>query len=199
MNKKFVLLSLREDWSKKRKEINYSVDHKLILWIEKVGLSPILISNLSSVNFNKFNAVGVILSGGGGIDPKSSRYKTEKKLVNWAKLKKKPILGICHGLQFLAYLDGAKFRKISGHVRKRHKIISVKKDYIFPKIVNSYHNYSISTCPKNYEVTAYSNDRVIEGLRHKKLNWEGWMWHPERDKNFNLNLITKARKLFKVL
>ena len=43
MNKKFVLLSL-EDWSKKRKEINYSVDHKLILWIEKVGLS-ILISN----------------------------------------------------------------------------------------------------------------------------------------------------------
>ena len=48
-------------------------------------------------------------------------------------------------------------------------------------------------------VLGYSNDRVIEGLRHKKLNWEGWMWHPERDKNFNLNLITKARKLFKVL
>ena len=71
----------------------------------------------------------------------------------------------------------------SPDIRKRHKIISVKKDYIFPKIVNSYHNYSISTCPKNYEVTAYSNDRVIEGLRHKKLNWEGWMWHPERDKN----------------
>ena len=99
----------------------------------------------------------------------------------------------------MAYLDGAKFKKISGHVRKRHKIISVKKDYVFPKIVNSYHNYSISICPKNYEVIAYSNDRVIEGLRHKKLNWEGWMWHPERDKNFNLNLITKARRLFKVL
>ena len=88
MNKKFVLLSLREDWSKKRKEINYSVDHKLILWIEKVGLSPILISNLSSVNFNKFNAVGVILSGGGGIDPKSSRYKTEK-VSKLGKIKKK--------------------------------------------------------------------------------------------------------------
>ena len=66
-------------------------------------------------------------------------------------------------------------------------------------MVSSSSNFDISTCPKNYEVTAYSNDRVIEGLRHKKLNWEGWMWHPERDKNFNLNLITKARKLFKVL
>ena len=23
-----------------------------------------------------------------------------------------------------------------------------------------------------------------ETLKHKKLPWEGWMWHPERDERF---------------
>ena len=40
-------------------------------------------------------------------------------------------------------------------------------------------------------------DKSIEAIRHKKYNWEGWMWHPERDKKFNLKLVRRAKKIFK--
>ena len=32
-------------------------------------------------------------------------------------------------------------------------------------------------------------------IRHKKFNWEGWMWHPEREKKFNSN---SKKRLFKI-
>jgi putative glutamine amidotransferase len=50
---------------------------------------------------------------------------------------------------------------------------------------------------KNFEVIAYSNDNQIEAIKHKKYNWLGWMWHPERDKVFNKKLLKIAKDFFK--
>ena len=49
---------------------------------------------------------------------------------------------------------------------------------------------------RNFEIIAYSEDNQIEAIRHKKYNWLGWMWHPERDKKFNKKLIQIAKKMF---
>ena len=35
---------------------------------------------------------------------------------------------------------------------------------------------------KNYVTTYVSDDKVIEGIRHKKLPISAIMWHPEREK-----------------
>ena len=195
--KKYVILTLREDYIAKRKERRDAVDQKIISWILKLNLIPILISNKSDLKFIKLiNPVGLILSGGNDINPKSNRFKTEKKLINWAKKNKKPLLGICHGLQMIAYLNGSKMKKVKGHVNTKHKLISISKEIKFPRKVNSFHNLTLANCPKNFFVTAYSPEYFIEAIKHSFLKWEGWMWHPERDKKFNKLLIKRARKLF---
>ena len=41
---KNIFLSMREDKITSRSEMRDSIDQKLILWVKKVGLNPILIS-----------------------------------------------------------------------------------------------------------------------------------------------------------
>ena len=79
----------------------------------------------------------------------------------------------------MASRAGATLSKVSGHVHSRHKL-----NGIISSEVNSYHNYAIKTCPKNYTVLAKTCDQSIEAIRHAWLPWEGWMWHPEREWGF---------------
>ena len=37
----------------------------------------------------------------------------------------------------------------------------------------------------DFNIIAKSSDGEIEGIKHSSLPWEGWMWHPERDKEIN--------------
>ena len=90
-----------------------------------------------------------------------------------------------------------KLYKISGHVRTRHKCKFLTKDKLFPKSINSYHNFSIKNCPKHFYVTIKSEDSSIEAIKHKKFNWEGWMWHPEREKKFNTFSKKRIIKIFR--
>jgi N5-(cytidine 5'-diphosphoramidyl)-L-glutamine hydrolase len=196
--KNFIFVSCREDYLVKRKERRFSIDKRLLKWIKAINLNPILITDINQIFFFKnLEPLGVILSGGNNINKLSDRFKIEKKLILWAKKNKKPILGICHGLQMLAYLDKAKLKKINKHVRVKHSIIDMTKNNIYPKFVNSFHTYGLFKVPSNFLATACALDKSIEAIRHKKYNWEGWMWHPERDKKFNLKLIRRAKKIFK--
>ena len=68
---------------------------------------------------------------------------------------------------------------------------------IIKKEVNSYHAYSITECPKGFEILALSEDGEIEAIRHSSLPFEGWMWHPEREIKFSNNDIYRLKKLFK--
>ncbi len=196
---KNIFLSMREDKITSRSEMRDSIDQKLILWVKKVGLNPILISNKNSFNlFKNLSPVGVILSGGNDIKKKSSRYKLEKKLLIWALKEKKPVLGICHGMQLLIKYEKGRLCKVKNRVKKKIKIKTLEKKINYPEQVLCFYNYAIKNCPKNFYVTAKSLDNYIEAVRHKKNNWEGWMWHPEREKRFNYKLIKRARKIFKI-
>ena len=195
--KNFVFVSCREDYLKKRREKRFSIDKKLLKWIKAINLNPILVTDIDQIYYFRYlKPLGVILSGGNDIDELSDRFKIEKKLILWAKKNKKPILGICHGLQLLAYMNNAKLKKIKNHVRVRHSIMSKEKNF-YPKVVNSFHNLGLFKAPSNFIATAYAPDNSIEAIRHKKYNWEGWMWHPERDKKFNIKLILRAKKIFR--
>ena len=72
----------------------------------------------------------------------------------------------------------------------------VNSNYYYPLKVNSFHDYAINKLGKNFEVIAYSEDNQIEAIKHKKFNWLGWMWHPERGNKYNKVLIKIAKSFF---
>ena len=69
-----------------------------------------------------------------------------------------PVLGICQGMQVIGVRFGSKLIKVKNHVRKRHKLINLSKER-FPKECNSFHNYSLKNCPRNFYITTKSDRR----------------------------------------
>ena len=197
MKNKFILISMRQDHFYNKKELRFCIDTKLIDWVLFLGFKPLLVTDLKTLNGflrqSSLKIKGIILSGGNNINKNSLRFKIEKRLADISKNKKIPLLGICHGLQFINFLEGGSLKKINNHVRTNHKI---KTKYDYPLKVNSFHEYGVKKLGRNFEIIAYSEDNQIEAIKHKKYNWLGWMWHPERDKKFDNKLIQIAKKMF---
>ena len=93
---------------------------------------------------------------------------------------------------------GSKLIKVKNHVRKIHKLINLTKEK-FPKKTNSYHNFSLKNCPKNFVITTKSIDGNIESIKHKFFPWEGWMWHPESEEIPNSQDIARMKLLLNKL
>ena len=197
MKNKFILISMRQDYFYNGKELRFCIDTKLIDWVSSLGFQPLLVSDIKMLNFflkqNKLKIKGILLSGGNDINKNSLRYKIEKRLTDISKNKKIPLLGICHGLQFINFIEKGTLKKIKNHVGVYHKI---KSNSNYPLKVNSFHENGIKKLARNFEIIAYSYDNQIEAIKHKKYNWLGWMWHPERDKVFNKKLKKIAKSFF---
>jgi|TARA_B100001093_G_scaffold384849_1_gene370648 putative glutamine amidotransferase len=197
MKNEFILISMRQDFFYNKKELRIAIDTKLIDWVLSLGFKPLLVSDLKTLDFflkqDKLKIKGILLSGGNEINKNSLRYKIEKRLADVSKRKKIPLLGICHGLQFINFLEGGSLKKISNHVGTYHKI---KSNDNYPLRVNSFHENGLKKLGRNFRIIAYSYDNQIEAIKHKKYNWLGWMWHPERDRVFNKSLKKIAKSFF---
>jgi len=200
---KNILINPKISININRKEINDQIDHALIGWLINNSFNPIVIPNkLLSLPKNKLNKFlkslklsGIIFSGGNEVKKKSLRYKFQNYLLDYSLKNKLPILGICQGMQFMGVRFGSKLIKVKNHVRKIHKLVNLTKEK-FPKKTNSYHNFSLKNCPKNFVITTKSIDGNIESIKHKFFPWEGWMWHPERDKFIDEINNKRLRKIF---
>lgn len=193
---RIVVISQRVDFIETHQEYRDSLDKRLYQFVSHFA-KPVAISNVLSASdrlnlLNHIQPNGIILSGGNDIGEYKSRDETERTLLGYAKERKLPVLGICRGMQFLAYYEGASLKPIKNHVRTRHLVLGHQT-----REVNSYHNYALSQCPSNYEVDYQSEDGCIEGIRHKTLPWIGRMWHPERNETFSEIDIQECLNLFK--
>ena len=201
---KLVIVNPKIIKNKKRDEVNDVIDHALIKWLKINSYSPIILPNLMIKqpkeiirNFlNKLKPKGIVLSGGNDVDKKSIRYEMQLLLIKYSHSNKIPLLGICQGMQMMGVLNNSKLIKIKNHVRKQHKLVNLTKEN-FPSVVNSYHEYTLKNCPKNFFITTKSSDGNIESIKHNFLPWEGWMWHPERDKYTNKINNLRLKKIFK--
>ncbi len=203
---KLICVTQRLIYDKNSKTYKDGLDKDLLIFLNKIGYLPIPIPNLKLKKdeikkllyfyINKLNIRGFILSGGEDLNQNRERYQIEKEIYKICSKKKIPLFGICRGLQMLAHLNKVKLVKVFDHVAKRHAIISNLKNKSKRK-VNSFHNWQIYQCPKNYITTYVSDDKVIEGIRHKKLPISAIMWHPEREKKYHQNDIKTLKKLFK--
>ena len=202
---KVVAVSQRVDEFPDRDETRDALDQRLISFLRVAGLIPVPVPNGLCDFFSEgvsghepldswlavVKPQGFVLSGGNDIGQCIKRDMTEELLLDHAKLQHFPLLGICRGMQMMAHWAGTSLQRVQGHVRTRHQIsgeIEGEK--------NSYHGFSLTECPYGFEVIAKSEDGEIEAIRHRSLPWEGWMWHPEREKDFASGDLQRVKALF---
>ena len=97
-----------------------------------------------------------------------------------------PILGVCLGHQAIGQAFGGKVvhakQLMHGKVsRIHHSGQGVFSGLPTPYEATRYHSLAIerASCPKELEVTAWTEDGEIMGVRHKSLAVEGVQFHPE--------------------
>jgi len=97
-----------------------------------------------------------------------------------------PILGICLGHQAIGYAYGAKIVKANKIMHGKTSLVFHEGEKIFKDIKNPieamrYHSLVIDrqTLPRNLEITAYTEEGVIMGVRHNKYPVYGLQFHPE--------------------
>ena len=99
---------------------------------------------------------------------------------------KLPILGVCLGHQSVGAAFGGNIIRSQELMHGKTSVITTTQRGVFadlPKqfIVNRYHSLAIekSSIPEVLEVTAWTDDGEIMGVRHKTLPIEGVQFHPE--------------------
>ena len=99
---------------------------------------------------------------------------------------KLPILGVCLGHQSIGAAFGGKIIRAQELMHGKTSVITTTQEGVFAGLpaqftVNRYHSLAIerATCPEVLEVTAWTDDGEIMGVRHTTLAIEGVQFHPE--------------------
>lgn len=99
---------------------------------------------------------------------------------------KLPILGVCLGHQAIGAAFGGKVVRAQQVMHGKtsqitHTGVGVFKDIPSPYTVIRYHSLAIerASLPDCLEVTAWTDDGEIMGVRHKEFDIQGVQFHPE--------------------
>ena len=97
-----------------------------------------------------------------------------------------PILGVCLGHQSIGAAFGGRIVRAQQLMHGKTSVIHTTQQGVFANLpkaytVNRYHSLAIerSSCPPELEVTAWTDDGEIMGVRHRRLAIEGVQFHPE--------------------
>jgi anthranilate synthase component 2 len=97
-----------------------------------------------------------------------------------------PILGVCLGHQAIGAAFGGKIIRAQELMHGKTSVITTTQQGVFAGLpekftVNRYHSLAIerASCPDALEVTAWTDDGEIMGVRHKTLAIQGVQFHPE--------------------
>jgi len=177
------------------------------------GVRPLLISHFDDevfINHIAGQLKGLVLAGGWDIDPEfygggygGRRYdpvrdKFEILLAKKMFQMKKPVLGICRGMQLInVAFGGSLYNDVSEITRRNHwqripvdkpsHSVFIKRNTKLFRIlkteeveVNSFHHQAIKEVANDFMVSAVSEDGVIEAIEHKEHPYFiGVQFHPE--------------------
>jgi anthranilate synthase component 2 len=98
----------------------------------------------------------------------------------------RPILGVCLGHQSIGAAFGGRIVRAQQLMHGKTSLIATTREGVFAGLpeqftVNRYHSLAIerSSCPAELELTAWTDDGEIMGVRHKSLPIQGVQFHPE--------------------
>ena len=151
---------------------------------------------------------GLLLPGGGDIDPvyygeemngsdepDRELDKAQREILDAFVKAKKPILGICRGMQLInVYFGGSLHQDLVTrdiHTRKNgndsiHSVKSVEEGNLFEKFygktfnINSAHHQGTKKLGKGLKEVLRSDDGVCEAVIHEELPIIATQFHPER-------------------
>jgi len=99
---------------------------------------------------------------------------------------KLPVLGVCLGHQAIGAAFGGQIVRAQQLMHGKTSVISTTQQGVFAGLpaqftVNRYHSLAIerSSCPAELELTAWTDDGEIMGVRHRSLPIQGLQFHPE--------------------
>ena len=187
----------------------WSINRNYAEMVARAGGIPILAINDDVIAEYAEIADGLLLSG--GKDVATHLYGQEMKFDNifvdeardiqeWKLLDafvptKKPIFGICRGVQVMnAYFGGTLIQDIPSQLGGEHSKgvnheIEIKKDSILGRLygesmlINSYHHQGLETIAEGFVATAWSDaggSKLVEAIEHESLPYWSVQWHPER-------------------
>lgn len=182
----------------------------------QADLLPVIIPLAQPEDAQKYieQVDALVLAGGADVDPllyqeeplakigviEPHRDYFEKALIREAIKQKKPILGICRGLQLLnVTLGGSLYQDLSyypdlkiNHVQKTpwefptHSVQTaagslLEKMLTSENVINSYHHQAIKKLANPLRAIAWSTDGVIEAVESKTDDPYilALQWHPE--------------------
>ena len=192
-----IIPSIQEKY---KNQFEYSCDLNLFSFLKKIFKKSKIELLTFDHHINKEYKL-IIISGANGNEiisfNKSKknfiRNELDSKFFFKALKLNIPILGICHGAQYIA----KKFKSI---IKEKKHVGSHNINLIgFGKkvIVNSFHNKVITKLGKNLLPKGFAQDNTIEYFEQKKKKIIGIMWHPERYKKFkkiDQNIVKKLCK-----
>src|SRR5918998_605692 len=154
------------------------------LLAEVYGIEPVVVSNddpeWHKLDVRKFD--GAVVSPGPGRPASRRDFGYSRDILRQTEL---PVLGVCLGHQGLGLVAGAEIRRAPrprhGHLTTVHHL----GDGIFAGLPQGftavrYHSLCVADpLPPELEATAWAEDGVIMGLRHRNVPRWGVQFHPE--------------------
>ncbi|MCK4846819.1 MAG: aminodeoxychorismate/anthranilate synthase component II [Deltaproteobacteria bacterium] len=164
---------------------NYdSFTYNLVQYLEELG-GDVRVARNDAVTVEEIEAMKPdrIVVSPGPCNPEKAGISVEVVKHFAGKL---PILGVCLGHQSVAYAFGGNIIKAKKLMHGKTSKISHDGKTIFkgledPFEATRYHSLVVEreSLPDVFEVSAWTEDGEIMGLRHKELQIEGVQFHPE--------------------
>ncbi|MEO6458462.1 MAG: aminodeoxychorismate/anthranilate synthase component II [Chloroflexia bacterium] len=164
---------------------NYdSFTYNLYQYLGELGADVQVVRNdaVSLLDLEQMQPAGLVISPGPG-EPEQAGLSLTAIETFAGRI---PILGVCLGHQCIGRVYGAKIvRAPELRHGKTSEIYHTGKGVFNglpnPFLATRYHSLIVdaSTCPSELEVTAWTADGLIMGLRHRTLACEGVQFHPE--------------------
>ena len=164
---------------------NYdSFTYNLVQYLAEIGQEVEVVRNdkISIKEINKLNPQYIVISPG-PCTPNEAGISLELIEAFKGKI---PILGVCLGHQSIGQAFGGKIVHAQTIMHGKTSKISHNNKGVFrgiknPFIATRYHSLVIEkqTLPNCFDITAWTDDNEIMGIKHKELAIEGVQFHPE--------------------
>jgi anthranilate synthase/aminodeoxychorismate synthase-like glutamine amidotransferase len=172
---------------------NYdSFTYNLVQYLQELGQDVLVFRNdkITLGQIKKLNPEKIVISPGPG-RPEDAGISCAAILEFAGRI---PLLGVCLGHQALGYAYGAKIISARKLMHGKTSLIYHRKTGIFKGLPNPfeatrYHSLIVEkkSLPGCLEVTAWTKEGEIMGLKHKKYALWGVQFHPE-------SILTKSGK-----